>query len=114
VVTGLEPVLIKLAMVAAAAAPVVVVVLATIEYLQKWFRKRSKLKTEDQSRLAFSIKANVEAGNFAVLRGVFGETIVQGFYDQTTNRVLESRVVRARKLSPELTALHQTPLVVWE
>jgi len=104
---------------ALAAAPVAIVATATIDFVKQWFQKRTALKGADRDRLAFSIKANLDAGNYAVQSGVFGaaghrETIVQGFYDKKADRVVASRTICARKLAPELAELHQQPLAVWE
>jgi hypothetical protein len=110
---GIELILLS---VAVAAAPVLVVFTATFQMLKNWFQSKGELKAHDKDIIAFSIREALEDGAYDVVSGVFGtgERIVQGFYDQRTEQVVEARRIRAAKLDASLLALHEKPLAVWE
>jgi hypothetical protein len=113
--TGAELWLLHHAVTAAlAAASLAIVVIVTLEYLESWFKERSRLRQNDRDVIAFTLKQSIATGGFNVRSGVFSNTLVQGFYDRQENKVLELRKIKAGSVAPEVVALHSKPVVVWE
>ena len=71
-----------------------------------WFRARRKLTQEDKDIISFTIKEQMEQGNYVVY---------QGIYNEETEELLDGQKIIAGELESEFEELHEEqPLVVYQ
>ena len=91
-----------------AAAGISAVVLAIIYWddIVEWFRSRNNIKQADKDNIAFTIKKNLQSGNYKV---------VQGIFNQRTEELKDTRVMESQKLDDKLLQHHGgKELVIYE
>jgi hypothetical protein len=90
----------------------VLAIVITVETLKAWFQTRGHIKAADNDVLALTIAERVANKQYAVIPGVFkgkpaNTRIVQAFYNQRTNQVLDARALAsARNPSQQIIRTH--------
>lgn len=90
----------------AATAVITFVATITLDLVIKWFQSRSKLKKSDKNNIAFTLKDEMDKGNYVVYQGIF---------NKETNEVLDSQRLESKNMDTQLEQLHQDKqLVIYE
>lgn len=83
----------------------VMIVVITVEIITGWFKSRGRIKAENSNAIAFTLAERIANKDYAKVGGVFDKTpstastrIVQGFYDQRRNQVLDARALASGRL----------------
>ncbi|GDZ95177.1 hypothetical protein PA905_34160 [Planktothrix agardhii CCAP 1459/11A] len=89
-----------------AAWALIVVVRITFKKIVDWFRERKALKEQDKRNIAFTIKTEMEAGNYVLCQGIF---------NTDTEVVLDCQKLKYKEMDQELINAHQSqPLVIYQ
>jgi hypothetical protein len=80
----------------------VLAIVLTVEALTEWFQARGHIKAADKDVIALTIAERVANKQYAVIPGVFAgkpanTRIVQAFYNERTNQVLDARAIASAK-----------------
>jgi hypothetical protein len=87
------------------AVEVVVIAYLTYNFIVNWFRNRSPIKEQDKDNIAFTLKENLESGNFRLVQGVF---------NPSTEKLVDGRVIETKELDEKMSELHsENKLVVY-
>lgn len=103
----MDPITIGIIMAAVLAISTAVVFIAYLTYnlIVNWFRNRFDIKEQDKDNIAFTIKENLESGNYKIVQGVF---------NTRTEEIVDSQVIETEELDNELDEIHSDlPLVVY-
>jgi hypothetical protein len=95
----MEPITITLIVAAAmmAGAAVVVIAYLTYNFIVNWFRNRSAIQEQDKDNIAFTIKENLQSGNY---------TVVQGIFNRRTEELVDSQVIETKELDNKMSEIH--------
>jgi hypothetical protein len=100
--------MLPLIVIGAAVAGLVAIIVAIIKFakIKAWLRARQNLTQEDKDVIAFTIKKNLEDGNYEV---------VKGFFNTSTDELLDGEKEQSRKIDDELEQVHNgKELVLYE
>jgi predicted dinucleotide-binding enzyme len=91
---------------AVAALAAIVVAIIKFAKIKAWLRERQNLKQEDKDVIAFTIKKNLDDGNYEV---------VKGFFNTSTDELLDGEKEQSKKIDDELEQIHNgKELVLYE
>lgn len=81
---------------------VTAVVVITLVKIIDWFRSRGKIKAENKDAIAFTLAERINNKKYVEVGGVFdgrptNTRIVQGFYDQARDQVLDVRALSSNR-----------------
>jgi hypothetical protein len=95
----MEPITITLIVAAAmmAGAAVVVIAYLTYNFIVNWFRNRSAIQEQNKDNIAFTIKENLQSGNY---------TVVQGIFNRRTEELVDSQVIETKELDNKMSEIH--------
>jgi hypothetical protein len=93
----MEPITITLIVAAAMMAGVVVIAYLTYNFIVNWFRNRSAIQEQDKDNIAFTIKENLQSGNY---------TVVQGIFNRRTEELVDSQVIETKELDNKMSEIH--------
>ncbi len=83
---------------------VIAAVAITFKQIANWFKERKKLKESDKDNIAFTLKQELDSGNYVVCQGIF---------NTKTEELLDGQKLQG-KVDEELEAQHQgRPLVIY-
>jgi hypothetical protein len=97
-----------MAIIIAAAAGLALAVVAMIYWddIVNWFQSRNNLKVSDKDTIAFTIKEKLASGEF---------NVVQGIFNQRTEKILDGRKMRTKALDSQFDRAHKDQdLVIYE
>lgn len=84
----------------------VTLVRITFKRIVNWFQERRSLKQQDKNNIAFTIKTEMEAGNYVVCQGIF---------NTDSEVILDGQKLKSKEMDQELINAHQSqPLVIYE
>lgn len=84
---------------------ILVVARITFGRIVNWFRERRSLKQQDKNNIAFTIKTEMEAGNYVICQGIF---------NTESEVVLDGIKLQSKEMDQELINAHQSqPLVIY-
>jgi len=85
---------------------VIHLVLITMAIIVEWFIERKYIITSNPDHIAFTLKDNLESGNYRV---------VQGIFDKGNSTVKETRVMEAKDLDEDVKKSHdKDTLILYE
>ncbi len=99
---------ILMAIIIAAVAGLALAVVAIVYWddIVNWFQSRNNLKVADRDTIAFTIKEKLASGEF---------TVVQGIFNQRTEKILDGRKMRTKALDSQFDRAHKDQdLVIYE
>jgi hypothetical protein len=99
----MEPITITLIVAAAMMAGVVVIAYLTYNFIVNWFRNRSAIQEQDKDNIAFTIKENLQSGNYKV---------VQGIFNRRTEELVDSQVIETKELDNKMSEIHSENKIV--
>ena len=84
----------------------VTLVRITFKRIVNWFQERRSLKQQDKNNIAFTIKTEMEAGNYVDCQGIF---------NTDSEVILDGQKLKSKEMDQELINAHQSqPLVIYE
>lgn len=85
---------------------VVTLLRITFKLIVNWFRERRSLKQQDKNNIAFTIKTEMEAGNYVVCQGIF---------NTDSEVILDGQKLKSKEMDQELINAHKSqPLVIYQ
>ena len=78
-------------------------VLLTMLMIVDWFTEREYIITSNPDHIAFTVKDNLESGNYR---------IVQGIFNKKKTTVKEKRVIEADELDDDVKKIHKKEILV--
>jgi hypothetical protein len=95
----------------------VVYLILKIGDIVDWFRNRQKLRKQHKKALALTISGKIERGEFREISGVFDTDtndyhLIQAFYNQETNEVLDCRYIQANEIDSQILDYHENSSIV--
>lgn len=99
------PLLIAIGVAIASLAAIIVAIIKFAK-IKAWLRDRQNLKQEDKDVIAFTLKKNLEDGNYEV---------VKGFFNTSTEELLDGEKEQSQKIDDETEQVHNgKELVLYE
>jgi hypothetical protein len=103
----MDPVTILLALASFGSVLVVAIVVITFKRIAEWFRSRGKVKESNRNIIAFALADRINNKQFVEIGGVFTKSnastrLIQGFYDQGTNTLLDARALASNKVEADV------------
>ena len=78
----------------------------TFKLIVNWFRERRALKQKDKNNIAFTIKTEMDKGNYVVCQGIF---------NTESEVILDGQKLQSKEMDQELINAHQSqPLVIYQ
>jgi hypothetical protein len=71
-----------------------------------WFRSKANLKLQDKNNVAFTLKGNMEQGNYVVYQGIF---------DPIKEELVDGQKILSEQIDSQVSQLHRDEkLVVYQ
>lgn len=87
-------------------AAVVYLAVITVDAVINWFRTKQSLVQSDRDNIAFTIKENMNSGQYVVYQGVF---------NRRTEQLIDGQKLESGRIDDELRTMHeQQPMVIYQ